>query len=42
MKKRNINTCILGETWTIHIVHKFPKRLANNEETSAALCIQDI
>ena len=39
MKKRNINTCILGETWTIHIVRKFPKRLAHNEGTAAALCV---
>ena len=39
MKKRNININILGETWTIHIVHKFPKRLADNETTAAALCV---
>ena len=39
MKKRNINIFILGETWTIHIVHKFPKRLAHNEGTAAALCV---
>ena len=39
MKKRNININILGETWTIHIVHKFPKRLAYNETTAAAVCV---
>lgn len=39
MKKKNIKTTILGETWTIHIVHKFPKRLEDNEDTAAALCV---